>query len=136
LIPKCREYSVPPPPGKTIPTRKIGRKVISEFENGEHQFHNHDQDLLLHADEEISLAKHLIRFHDIVESVERDMYPNTMCEYIFELSNKFNQFYEKCTVLRAGSAEVVRSRIALCTVTANTLALGLDLLGIETIDKL
>jgi len=114
----------------------IKRKVISEFENGEHQFHNHDQDLLLHADEEISLAKHLIRFHDIVESVERDMYPNTMCEYIFELSNKFNQFYEKCTVLRAGSAEVVRSRIALCTVTANTLALGLDLLGIETIDKL
>jgi len=114
----------------------IKRKAISELESEEYQFHNYDQELLLNAAEEIILAKHLIRFHDIVEIVERDMYPNTMCEYIFELSNKFNQFYEKCPVLRAGTSEVVRSRVALCTATANTLALSLDLLGIETIDKL
>ena len=84
----------------------------------------------------ISIHQHLIRFHDIVEIVERDLYPNTLCEYIFDLSNKFNQFYEKCSVLNAGSPEEVRSRAALCGVTARTLALSLNLLGIETVDKL
>jgi len=113
----------------------IKRKALSELESEDCRLHNGEQ-LLLNAAEEIVLAKHLIRFHDIVESVEKDLYPNTLCEYIFELSNKFNQFYEKCSVLRAGYPEEVRSRIALCTATANTLALSLNLLGIETVDKL
>jgi arginyl-tRNA synthetase len=59
-----------------------------------------------------------------------------LCEYLFELSQRFNQFYEKCPVLKAESPELQRSRAALCSLTADTLKLSLGLLGIRTVEKL
>ena len=46
--------------------------------------------------------------------------PSQLCEYLFELSQKFNQFYEKCPVLKAESRELRQSRTALCALTAGT----------------
>lgn len=68
--------------------------------------------------------------------MERDLCPNRLCEYLFDLSQRFNQFYEACPVIRAETPELVRSRSALCGVTAETLRLGLDLLGIQTLERL
>ena len=56
--------------------------------------------------------------------------------YIFELSGKFNQFYEQCPVLAAETAELQRSRLALCSLTASVLRLSLGLLGIDTLERL
>eukprot|EP00597_Dinobryon_sp_UTEXLB2267_P000826 CAMPEP_0170075852 /NCGR_PEP_ID=MMETSP0019_2-20121128/12922_1 /TAXON_ID=98059 /ORGANISM="Dinobryon sp., Strain UTEXLB2267" /LENGTH=612 /DNA_ID=CAMNT_0010287101 /DNA_START=230 /DNA_END=2068 /DNA_ORIENTATION=+ len=86
--------------------------------------------------EELALAKHLIRFEEVLGEVERDLYPNKICDYLFELSQKFNQFYEHCPVLKASTAEKRRDRAALCTLTSETLKLGLSLLGIDTLDRL
>ena len=61
---------------------------------------------------------------------------NQLCEYLFELSQRFNQFYENCPVLKAETIESRRSRAALCELTADTLKLSLGLLGIETVEKL
>jgi len=41
-------------------------------------------------------------------------------------------FYEQCSVLNAESAELIQMRLYLCKLTASTLKLGLDVLGIET----
>ena len=68
--------------------------------------------------------------------MERDLCPNRLCEYLFELSQRFNQFYEACPVLKADGPALVRSRSALCAVTAETLKLGLALLGIDTLERL
>jgi len=92
--------------------------------------------LLLGAAEEVNLARHLMRLGEVVREVERDLLPSKMCEYIFELSGKFNQFYESCSVLNADTAELQRSRLALCSVTASVLRLTLGLLGIETLERL
>jgi arginyl-tRNA synthetase len=84
---------------------------------------------------EINLAKHLLQLSDIILDVEKDLYPNRLCEYLFELSKKFNQFYEKCPVLK--SEEPTRtSRLVLCDITARTLKLGLSLLGIPTLERM
>lgn len=72
----------------------------------------------------------------VLGEVERDLLPSKLCEYLFELSGKFNQFYESCSVLNAETAELQRSRLALCEVTASVLRLGLDLLGIEALERL
>ena len=80
--------------------------------------------------QEAALARHILRLGEIVESVARELRPHILCNYLYELSTKFSAFYENCPVLQ--SVEPVRSsRLALCDVTARTLALGLDLLGIE-----
>ncbi|HJS08895.1 MAG TPA: DALR anticodon-binding domain-containing protein, partial [Pirellulales bacterium] len=65
-----------------------------------------------------------------------DYRPNQLTNYLFELSNKFSTFYEQCPVLRAESPELVRSRLLLCDLTARVLKQGLELLGIEAVERM
>ena len=89
----------------------------------------------LTEDAEIKLAKKLAQFAEAVPAVLEDFRPNLLANYLFELANDFHSFYEACPVLKA--AEPTRStRLALCTVTARTLARGLDLLGIEVPERM
>ncbi len=91
--------------------------------------------IILNEELELTLAKHLLQLGSIVNEVERDLLPNRLCQYLFELSQKFNQFFENCPVL--SSEEPVRtSRLILCHLTAKTLKLGLDLLGIPILERM
>jgi len=84
---------------------------------------------------EITLAKRLCRFTEIVPQVLNDFRPNILANYLFELANSFHAFYEACPVLR--SDEPVRSsRLALCDLTGRVLQRGLDLLGIKVPEKM
>jgi arginyl-tRNA synthetase len=84
---------------------------------------------------EISLAKRLCQFAEIVPHVLNDFRPNILANYLFEVANSFHTFYEACPVLK--SAEPVRgSRLALCDLTAKVLCRGLDLLGIKVPEKM
>jgi arginyl-tRNA synthetase len=79
---------------------------------------------------EIALAKHVLRLGEIIELIARELKPHYLCTYLYELATKFSSFYENCPVIQ--SEEPTRSsRLLLCDATAKTLALGLDLLGIE-----
>ena len=87
------------------------------------------------APEELALAKHLLRFGEAVETVARELRPHHLCTYLYELASRVNSFYQACPVLK--SDEPVRSqRLALCRVTGDTLARGLELLGIEHPDQM
>ena len=84
---------------------------------------------------EITLAKRLCQFAEIVPQVLNDFRPNILANYLFELANNFHAFYEGCPVLR--SDEPVRSsRLALCDLTGRVLQRGLDLLGIKVPEKM
>lgn len=78
-------------------------------------------DILLLEAEEVTLAKQLLRFDEILLEVSDKLYPNKLCDYLFDLSQKFNQFYEKCPVVKAPTKELQLSRTALCTVTSGIL---------------
>ncbi len=108
----------------------ISRKGQIDFENlGE------NLKILLREETELVLAKHLLQLDEVVEDVGRDLFPNRLCQYLFELSQKFNQFYDRCPVLQA--EEPIRtSRLVLCDLTARTLKLGLSLLGIQVLERM
>jgi len=93
------------------------------------------QAIHLTTEPEIVLAKHLIQLAEVIDSIGEDLLPNRLCQYLFELSQKFNQFYDLCPVLQAPEPERT-SRLILCDLTAKTLKLGLNLLGIKTIEKM
>ncbi len=94
-----------------------------------------DIKLLLKEETELVLAKHLLQLSEVVSSVEEDLLPNRLCQYLYELSQKFNQFYDQCNVLKVD--EPVRSsRLTLCDITAKTLKLGLSLLGIQVLERM
>ena len=89
-----------------------------------------DQPIQLDSPFEAALAKQILRLGEILELVDRDLKPHHLTTYLYELATRFSSFYENCDVLK--SQEPTRaSRLAPCAVTARTMALGLDLLGIE-----
>jgi arginyl-tRNA synthetase len=108
----------------------ISRKGGIDFDNlGD------NLELNLTEDSELALAKHLLQISTIINEVEKDLLPNRICQYLFELSQKFNQFYEQCSVLNADEPART-SRLILCDLTAKTLKLGLNLLGISVLERM
>ncbi len=82
---------------------------------------------------EIALGIHLRRFGELLESVARDLLPNRLADYLYVLAEKFNAFFRDCRV--EGSAEEA-SRLLLCELTARVLKQGLEILGLETVDRM
>jgi arginyl-tRNA synthetase len=91
--------------------------------------------VLLQHETELALAKYLLQLDEVISSVEQDLLPNRLCEYLFELSQKFNQFYDRCPILQAEEPQRT-SRLVLCDLTARTLKLGLSLLGIRALERM
>ena len=85
--------------------------------------------------EELVLAKHLLQLEAVIDTVATELMPNRLCQYLFELSQKFNQFYDQCPVLKAEEPQRT-ARLGLCDLTAKTLKLGLSLLGISVLERM
>jgi arginyl-tRNA synthetase len=85
---------------------------------------------------ERALGVRLIRLPEVLEFAAEEYKPNVLTDYLFELANTFSTFYEECPVLKAESAERRDSRLALCDLTARTLKFGLDLLGINVVERM
>lgn len=94
-----------------------------------------DTTILLKEDVELALAKHLLQMQSTLTAVAEELMPNRLCQYLFELSQKFNQFYDRCPVLIEDES-LKTSRLVLCDLTARTLKLGLSLLGIAVLDRI
>ena len=94
--------------------------------------------VLLQHQTELALAKYLLQLDEVITTVEQELLPNRLCEYLYELSKKFNQFYDRNQGVRVlESEEPLRtSRLILCDLTARTLKLGLDLLGIPVLERM
>ncbi|MBW3555953.1 MAG: arginine--tRNA ligase [Actinobacteria bacterium] len=85
---------------------------------------------------ERALVLQLLGLDEVVAAVAESLQPHRLCTYLFEVASAFTTFYEQCPVLRAPDAAVRGSRLALCELTARTLALGLGLLGIDAPDRM
>ena len=94
-----------------------------------------DAALLFSEPQEWALVRHLLGFDAVIAEVEEELLPNRLCTYLFELSQVFNRFYDQVPVLKA-PPEARASRLALCRLTADTLKLGLGLLGVPTLERM
>ena len=83
-----------------------------------------------------SHRRHLLMLPETLKDVEETLYPHKLCDYLFELSQKFNQFYENCPVSQAETEDLKRSRASLCSVSASAIRLSLGILGIPTVERL
>jgi arginyl-tRNA synthetase len=105
-------------------------RIRSIFRKAGSNLNQADVTILLDSPHELALAKHVLRLGEIIDLVARELKPHYLCTYLYELATHFSGFYENCPVLQ--SEEPTRSsRLKLADLTARTLALGLDLLGIE-----
>ena len=85
---------------------------------------------------ERELAVKLIRFGESIDEVLIEYKPNMLCNYLFELTQTFFQFYNQCSVKEAKTESLKNSRLLLCDLTARTIKTGLSLLGIGVLDQM
>ena len=85
---------------------------------------------------ERALAVRLLRLPETLELAAAELKPNILTDYLFDLANTFSTFFEECPVLKAESPERRDSRLALGDLTARTLKFGLNLLGIDVVDRM
>lgn len=94
-------------------------------------------DMLVTAEPaERALGLHLLELPSVIEDLADTLEFHKLAHYLYELATAFSGFYEICPVLKAEDDAIRRSRLALCDLTARTLAQGLALLGIEAPDKM
>ncbi len=113
--------------------------------------------------EELSLLRTIYKFPEVVAEAAKSLFPSYLCEYLFDLAQKFNLFYSKHSILdpschseakpknpirlstsRRGSfantqddeALLRHFRLLLTSATAQIIQQGLKILGIETVERM
>ena len=120
--------------GNTAPYLQYAyARIMSLFARGNVDLSTLTGSPAVNAREEHVLALQLARFQETLELVADSVMPHHLCTYLYELASAFMRFYEGCPVL---GSDAEASRLLLCARTAQTLRSGLDLLGIETIDRM
>ena len=87
------------------------------------------------SDYEIQLARKLIQFPIILNQTLSDLRPHFLSAYLFELAGAYNTFYNNEKVIHPDSS-IQKRRLSLCHRTHTLLSLGLNLLGITTVERM
>jgi len=91
--------------------------------------------IILSEPQERQLATKILQLSEIIDIVAKEGTPNLLCNYLFELAGNFMTFYEACPIMKADE-ETQQSRLKLAQLTAETLKTGLDLLGIDVMERM
>jgi arginyl-tRNA synthetase len=84
----------------------------------------------------VGVTLRLLSFGAMVTQLGETTEPHRLCAYLFDVASLFTAFYEECPVLKAESESLRVSRLALCALTLDVLALGLGLLGVPVPERM
>ena len=96
---------------------------------------NYDKEIKIEDKLERALADHIAAFPMAVLKASETFKPNIIADYLFELSKKFNSFYNSCPILNQED-NILYSRALIAKITGETIKDGLSLLGIKTLDRM
>ncbi len=91
---------------------------------------------LLGNDEELQLIRHLVRFPEEFEISVNDLTPSRLAVHIFNTAKAFNQFYNKHQVIHADTKELAKARLLLIKAAGTALKTGLNLIGIDVLERM
>lgn len=86
----------------------------------------------LSSEEEV-LLRTLYRFPEVIEEAAREFSPNTVCNYLLDLAQKFNLFYDQQKIL---GSDRECFRLQLTAAVGQVLKNGLEILGIEALERM
>lgn len=93
-------------------------------------------EIQLEAEQEQALGAKLAQFAEVLNGVGEKGVPHLLCSYLYDLAGLFSSFYEHCPILTAESETEKQSRLRLAALTGRTLKQGLELLGLETLERM
>jgi len=93
---------------------------------------------VLPATDRVERALHLalLTFPERIVAAYAFRQPNFMADYLHQLSTQFNQFYYEHHILTEPDEPRRSSWLRLCTITSRILEAGLNLLGIDSVDRM
>lgn len=113
------------------------RSILRRAANAEYTMGDlRDANIVVEHPSERALALQILRFEDTLQQSTNDYLPSVLTEYLFDLAKLFSSFFDQCPVLKADSEELFRSRLKLTDLTGRVLQKGLELLGIETVERM
>ncbi len=86
--------------------------------------------------EELSILRHIYKFPEVVEEAASRYSPNLLCNFIYELAQRYNTFYNQCSILSAQRKGEREFRLYLTQKVGEVLKKGLNLLGISAPEKM
>ncbi|MDO7897859.1 arginine--tRNA ligase [Pseudomonas citrulli] len=111
-------------------------RVAGVFRKLGKNFDEVDGRIVLQAPHEQELAAKLAQFGEVLNNVADKGTPHTLCAYLYDVAGLFSSFYENCPILSAETPEQMQSRLRLAALTGRTLKQGLELLGLETLERM
>ena len=95
-----------------------------------------DGQIELNEPQETDLATKLAQFSEVLNAVAEKGTPHSLCAYLYELAGLFSSFYELCPILGAEDENIRNSRLRLAALTGRTLKQGLELLGLQPLERM
>src|SRR5690606_30212153 len=92
--------------------------------------------IALVAGHEQALGGNPAQLNELPASVAEKGTPHLLCSYLYDLAGLFSSFYENCPILTAEDEATRNSRLRLAALTGRTLKQGLELLGLETLERM
>lgn len=86
--------------------------------------------------DEQKVLKMVYQFGEAVEQAASRLHPHLLCNYLFELAQRYNAFYSSSSVLSAEIPQQRDFRILLTAAIGQVLKNGLKLLGIEALARM
>ncbi|UFH49146.1 arginine--tRNA ligase [Pseudomonas sp. KNUC1026] len=111
-------------------------RVAGVFRKLGKSFEEADGHIELHAAHEQDLAARLAQFGEVLNTVADKGTPHVLCAYLYDIAGLFSSFYENCPILTAETPAQQASRLRLAALAGRTLKQGLELLGLETLERM
>lgn len=111
-------------------------RVAGVFRKLGKDFSEVDGQIVLEAAHELELAAKLAQFGEVLNGVAEKGTPHILCTYLYDVAGLFSSFYENCPILAADTPAQMQSRLRLAALTGRTLKQGLELLGLETLERM
>lgn len=112
--------------------RSIGRKALEVGVDVQQYLSDVSGHVHVTHPKEHSLVLHLVRFPEVVQEAVDELKPNKITDYLYELSDRYTQFYGDCKVI---GSEEEHSRILLCEATSLVMTQAFSLLGMKTMER-
>ena len=111
-------------------------RVASIFDKASLDMNTISGEVKLEQEKEKDLANKLMQFPEVLARVTQKGHPHTLCSYIYEVAGLFSSFYENCPILAADNEQQKLSRLRLAALTGKTIKQGLNILGIDTLERM
>lgn len=85
---------------------------------------------------ECDLIREIVKFDDMVANAAENYSPSLIANYVYELSKLYNKFYHEVSIIKVEDIQLKNFRLNLSAATAQVIAKGMKLLGIDVPERM